>query len=108
MSVFSAALGLCGLTNSEAAAFLDTSESTVKHWSAGRRPVPEGVWIALAQLYDQVVEVSEHALDSLEGDQLTREALQAFAQHEHGSDLPEPALNAAAAMFVLTRLLDDD
>jgi DNA-binding transcriptional regulator YdaS (Cro superfamily) len=107
MSVFNAALGLCGLSLREAADFLGTSESTVKHWSAGRRPVPDGVWQALATLYDQIVEVSEHALDTLGPEDITSEALQDFAKHEHGSQLPPPAVDAAAAMFILTRLLDE-
>jgi hypothetical protein len=106
MTVFKAALGICGFNNAEAAEFFGTSESTVKHWSAGRRPVPDGIWAMLATLYDQIVEVSEHGLDTVERD--NPEALRDLAIHVHGSMLPQPALDAAAAMFVLTRLLDDE
>lgn len=109
MTVFSTALGICGFsTLQEAADHFDVGISTVKHWAAGRRPVPGGVWTELARLYDQIVEVSEHALDTFDRDDITPEAVQAIAEHEHGSALPAPALSAVAAMFILTRMLDDE
>lgn len=107
MSVFKAALGICGLSIAEAAEFLGLSSSLVKQYSAGNRQPPPAVWTALAALYDQIVEVSEHTLDTFERDEITPEGVQAIAIHEHGSPLPRAALNAVAAMFVLTRTLDD-
>lgn len=103
MSVFKVALGICGLSISEAAEFLGLSESLVKHYSAGTRQPSGAVWHALAVLYDQITEVSEHALDAFERDEITPEGVQDIAVREHGSPLPKPALDAAAAMFILTR-----
>lgn len=108
MSVFKSALGICGLSIADAAEFLGLSESLVKQYSAGNRRPPDAVWSALASLYDQIVEVSEHTLDAFERDEITPEGVQAIAEQEHGSPLPKPALDAVAAMFVLTRMLDDE
>ncbi len=110
MTVFKAALGLCGLSISDAAKFFGESESTVKHWSAGSagRAVPDAAWAALAVLYDQIVEISEHTLDTFERDEITPEGVQEIAKREHGSTLPPAALEAVAAMFVLTRMMDDE
>lgn len=108
MSVFKAALGVCGLSIAEAAETLGLSESLVKQYSAGNRQPPDPVWAALAALYDQIVEVSEHALDTFERDEITPEGVQAIAIHEHGSPLPAAALDAVAAIFILTRIMDDD
>lgn len=108
MSVFKSALGICGLSIADAAEFLGLSESLVKQYSAGNRTPPASVFAALAALYDQICEVSEHCLDTFERDEITPEGVQAIAIHEHGSPLPKPALDAVAAMFVLTRMLDDE
>lgn len=48
---FSAALKICGLIHSDAADYFDVSIDTVKSWSAGRNPVPEGVWAELRDLW---------------------------------------------------------
>lgn len=108
MSVFKAALGICGLSIADAADFLGLSESLVKQYSAGNRQPPDAVWAALASLYEQIVEVSEHTLDAFERDEITPEGVQAIAVHEHGSPLPKPALDAVAAMFILSRMTDED
>lgn len=108
MSVFKSALGICGLSIADAADFLGLSESLVKQYSAGNRQPPDAVWAALATLYDQIVEISEHTLDTFEREEITPEGVQAIAIHEHGSPLPKPALDAVAAMFILTRTLDDE
>ena len=107
MSVFKSALGTCGLSIADAAEFLGLSESLVKQYSAGNRQPPQAVWSALAILYDQIVEISEHSLDTFERGEISPGAVQQIAIEEHGSPLPKPALDAVAAMFILTRTLDD-
>ena len=107
MSVFKSALGSCGLSISDGAEFLGINESTLKHYSAGTRQAPLEVWTALATLYDQIVEVSEHALDVFERDEITPEGIQDIAIHEHGSPLPKSALDTVAAIFIMTRMQDD-
>jgi len=108
MSAFKAALGLCGMSIAEASEFLGVSEPMLKHYSAGTRQPPHEVLAMLARLFDQIVEVSEHSLDVFERDEITPDAVQTIAIREHGSPLPAPALNSVVAMFVLTRMLDDE
>lgn len=45
------AIQICGLSQQEAADYLDVSLSTVKSWCSGRRTLPVGVWRELGQLY---------------------------------------------------------
>lgn len=108
MTVFKAALGLCGLSLPDAAEFLGVGTSTVKQYSAGNRPVPAHVWNMLAPLYAQIVDLSEHALDTFEMDELTPDNMAEIAKHEYGETLPAPAMEAAAAMFFLTRMTDGE
>lgn len=42
MTPFSALLGICGLSQDEAAAFLGVRRSSVAHWMTGRRQCPPG------------------------------------------------------------------
>lgn len=42
MTPFSALLGICGLSQDEAAAFLRVRRSSVAHWTTGRRQCPPG------------------------------------------------------------------
>ena len=105
MSVFKAMLNVCNLSIADGAEFLGLSASLVKQYSAGNRTPPDSVFAALAALYDQICEVSEHCF---ERDEITPEGVQAIAIHEHGSPLPKPALDAVAAMFILTRMMDDE
>ncbi len=51
MTLFSAALRLLGLSQAEAAEYLDVRPDTVKSWSAGRNRVPEGIWEELRALW---------------------------------------------------------
>ena len=104
MSRFETSLGLCGLSRADAAQFFDVSPETVKSWCQGRRNVPNGVWQTLAALYDQIDEIAQHALDTFEGAEVDEALLQAMAKLEQGDKLPKPALDAAVAMYLLTRL----
>lgn len=54
MTTFASALRLCGLTHSEAADFLNVRIDTLKSWSAGRNPVPTGVWQDIAELWRKI------------------------------------------------------
>lgn len=51
MILFAAALRLLGLSQAEAADYLDVRPDTVKSWSAGRNRVPDGIWNKLRGLY---------------------------------------------------------
>lgn len=55
MTTFKAALGICGLSQVEAADFLDVSISSVKNWSCGATQPPEIVWRKMAGLYVRIL-----------------------------------------------------
>lgn len=48
---FKAALGLVGMSQSDAAAYLDIREDTVQKFCSGRQPVGKFAWSALSNLY---------------------------------------------------------
>lgn len=109
MTIFKAALGICGLSQTEAADFFPASLNSIKDWSAGRANPPPGIWRKLADLYDQIVQASEDALDTLEIGEVKRHTVNDLAKHLHGEGLPtQGAQMAASAMFFLSRIIDDD
>lgn len=63
MTIFAAALRLLGLSQPEAAAFLEVRPDTVKSWSSGRNRVPEGVWAQLRGLFAKQQNAVDQALD---------------------------------------------
>ena len=60
------AIAICGLTQSEAANYLNVSPDTVKSWCSDRRTVPDGVWSELAKLYDHMEMVCDETIDLIE------------------------------------------
>lgn len=66
MTLFAASLRLLGLSHGEAADFLAVRPDTVKSWSAGRNPVPAGVWTQLRALYAQQQGAVAAALDLID------------------------------------------
>jgi hypothetical protein len=66
-TLYAACLSRLGLSLAEAAALHDVGLPTVKHWSAGRRPVPQGVWDDLRRYEAQIVDGSDKLLDAWEG-----------------------------------------
>lgn len=106
-TVFKAALGVCGLSQTEAADFLGVALPTIKDWSRGSFAPPVGVWRMLADLYDQIDNAAQTALDTLELEDFDRRAMNDVAIMATGEKLPtDGAQAAAAAIFVLTRLHD--
>lgn len=65
MTLFAAALRLCGLSQQEAADFFLVRLDTVKSWSAGRNRVPDGAWSQLRNLYRQQRRAADEALQLL-------------------------------------------
>lgn len=61
----------------------------------------------LSELHDQIVNVSEDALDTFDLDDLKPDDLNDLAIEQYGDQLPAPALRAAIAMVLLTRMVDD-
>lgn len=60
-TLFAAALQSCGLSQREAAAFLDVSIDNVRSWSTGRRTPPAGVMLELWELNDRQQEAADEA-----------------------------------------------
>ena len=58
MTLFSEILRGCGLSQREAADFLGVRLDTVKSWSAGRNPIPEGAMLSLHDLADRQEETA--------------------------------------------------
>ncbi|NIA67791.1 hypothetical protein HBA54_04235 [Pelagibius litoralis] len=63
MTLFSSVLQGLGLSQREAAAFLEVRPDTVKSWGAGRNAVPDGIWSKLRELADQQTEAAQKAFD---------------------------------------------
>lgn len=59
MTLFKHTLTRLGLSLAEAAAFLDVRLDTLKSWSSGRNPVPDGVWSTLAELAQKQEEAAQ-------------------------------------------------
>lgn len=54
MTPFAALQSLCGLSNREAAEFLQVTEDTVKSWRTGRRSAPDGAITELLELWTAI------------------------------------------------------
>jgi hypothetical protein len=62
VTLFASILDGLGLSQSEAADFLGVRLDTVKNWSSGRRPTPDGVWPDLHKLARQQIKAAEAAV----------------------------------------------
>lgn len=58
-TLYAACLSRLGLSQAEAASLHGAGLSTIKHWTAGRRDVPDGVWQELRDYEAQIVDRSE-------------------------------------------------
>lgn len=64
MTLFSQLLAACGLSQTEAAAFLGVRIDSLKSWSSGRREAPAGVWGALWDLAEKQQKAAENGFDA--------------------------------------------
>lgn len=63
-TLYSACLARLGLSQSEAAALHGVRIDTVKSWSSGRNPVPQGVWDDLRSVEAQIAERADMMLEA--------------------------------------------
>lgn len=109
MSAFKLALSVCGLSQQEAADFLDTRLDTVKSWCTDRNPPPIGVWKLLASLFEQIQDAADGAADVM-----VLEGIDARSWNNIEADLTndalptDGALRAAGAMALLMAIVDSD
>lgn len=99
MSAFKQALAICGLTQSEAADFLNVRLDTVKSWSSGRNPVPDGVWQQLGEIYDRMDESADNAVELIREKQ--PDEIEFSYSGEHGR---WPSVGTAFAVEAMIRL----
>jgi len=64
-TIFSLLTQVCGLSQREAAAFLDARIDTVKSWSAGRNPAPSGVIDELAVLAEKIDAAADGLVEAI-------------------------------------------
>ncbi|TKD17940.1 hypothetical protein FBT96_12410 [Rhodobacter capsulatus] len=105
-TTFAAAIAICGLSQQEAADYLGVRIDTVKSWSSGRNPPPDGVWGMLADLYRRVENAADHASSQIEPDLMDKRAMNNL-QADSGEDpLPGGAAAVAGAMALLLAIGD--
>src|SRR5579885_1739692 len=66
MTTFALLCDRCGLSHREAAEFLRVRRDTIKSWSSGRNPVPDGVIDQLRDLYSQIENAAAQGLAQIE------------------------------------------
>lgn len=107
MSAFKYAIGVCGLSQQQAADFLDVSIDTVKSWCAGRANPPRGVWVMLANLFEQIQDAADGAADVMALEGIDPRAYNNLEADIRNDALPnEGALQAAGAMALLMAITD--
>lgn len=102
MTTFKRSLQVCGLSQQEAAVFFDVRLDTIKNWSSGRNPVPSGVWQMLADLFEQIQDASERALEVMNENGIDHKAFHNITADTINTELPqESAREIAGAMALL-------
>lgn len=92
-TLYAACLSRLGLSQAEAAALHGVGLQTVKHWSSGRRPAPEGVWDDLRAYEARIVDRAGAMLEAWEE--------QGSPPIEIDASGADPVSMMAAADFVL-------
>ncbi|WP_300396680.1 helix-turn-helix domain-containing protein [Henriciella sp.] len=106
-SIFRSTIQLCGLSQRQAALYLDVSPSSVDKWCRGVRPVPDGVWSLLSDLWQRIEAAADFAADHIETNGLDPRALHNFAADDGLDPLPEGADDAAGALALMLVLGSD-
>ena len=108
MTTFSTALQICGLSHKEAAEFFDVRLDTVKSWSAGRNPVPDGVWRMIASLYDHICNTAEATVEAMEDQPIDPRAFNNITGQDTNDPLPsDSCTKVAGTMALLIRLHEE-
>lgn len=106
MTTFKAALGLCGLSQAEAAEYLGVSLGTIKKWSSGTGAPPFGVWVMVADLWAQILDAGESAAEKIDPENMDRGILNGVCADDPHDPLPRGADVAAGAVAVLSSISD--
>lgn len=108
MTTFRAALSICGLSQQEAADYIDVRLDTVKSWSSGRGNPPEGVWRTLADLYRRIEDAADFASAQLDPPLMDRLAMNNVLADSGEDPLPASADAVAGAMALLLAIHESD
>ena len=106
MTTFKSALGVCGLSQQEAADYLSVSLGSIKDWCRGKSAPSLGVWTQLSDLYRQIEDAADFASVRLDADLMDRRALNNIVADSGPSALPYGAANAAGATALLLAIKD--
>lgn len=102
MTTFKSALSICGLSQAEAADFLQVSIQSVKDWSRGKSGPPLGVWLQLSSLFEQMQDTAQGATDIMVLDGIDPRAWNNVEADMPGHELPQlGAIKATGAMAFL-------
>ena len=104
--MFKQARDICGLSQTEAAAYLDLSVDSVKSFDTGRRPVPPGVWQMMADLFERIQDAADFAADHMAENGIDPNAFASLEADEGGDPLPGNGSKMAGAMALLMALRD--
>lgn len=106
MTTFKSALGLCGLSQQQAADYLEVSIDSVKAWSRGKTPPPPGVWDQMADLLERIEAAAKHAAAMLEPGGMDRAVMNNIDADSGENPLPAGADGAAGALALLMAIRD--
>ena len=107
-TTFSASLQICGLSQQDAADYLDVRLDSVKAWSDGRTSPPREVWRMLADLYLRIEDTADYASSMLEPGLMEDYVLMNIAADSGLDPLPGSADAIAGAMALLIALTESD
>jgi hypothetical protein len=95
-TLYAACLSRLGLSQSEAATLHDVRLDTVKSWSAGRNPAPQGAWDDLRDCEAEIVDRSEAIREA-------RDSIESTSIEIDTSDADDLTLMAAADFVLNTK-----
>lgn len=108
MSTFKAAIALCGLSQAEAADFLQVGLDSIRSWCTGRRVPPVGMWKQLASLYRQIERAADDAADAMDLQGIDPRSFNNLEADIIGDELPMRGASAAAGAMALLMVLADE
>ncbi|TMV77769.1 hypothetical protein FGG78_27035 [Thioclava sp. BHET1] len=101
MTTFKAALAICGLSEEDAAQYLDQPLDRVQAWHSGAATPPRDIWGRLAVLYGRIEDAATSASDELEAEMIESGRLNARLRNRAIEALPGGAQTVASALALL-------
>ena len=107
MTTFKASLAICGLSQQEAATFLDVSIQSIKDWCRGKSAPPPGVWAMLSDLYRRIETAAGFASSNLEPELMDRRVMNNVTADDGHDPLPGSGDHISGAMALLLAMQDE-